>query len=174
MLEILAVLSVVRPLGWLIASYFLAANKPRWTLGLELAKLVFLAACMYSLGTLGPHWACVAAGLAFALQAALAVWAVVKLDGGSYFAFVKRLVPPIIACAPMTAAVLGARMGLTRLGWHAGWAMLSVEILVGAVSYVASAFVFSRTIAMEVVDLVREVVKRKRGGGTPSDPPSSR
>lgn len=174
MLAILAALSVVRPIGWLIASYFLAANKPRWTLGLELVKLFFLAISMYSLGRIGPLWACVAAGLAFAAQAVVATWAVIRLDGGSYLAFAKRLLPPIVACIPMTAAVVGARTGLLAVGWHAGWKLLIVEIAIGAVAYVAGAFVLARTLAFEVVDLVMEVVKRRRGGGTPSDPPSSR
>ncbi len=74
-LVILSVLSAVRPLGWIGSSYLQVENRPRTIMILESIKTATVVLGMHllagwaprSLAT-GEHWACVAVGLAFALN----------------------------------------------------------------------------------------------------------
>lgn len=169
MLLILAVLSVVRPLGWVVNSYQLACNRPRVAMVLGVAKVVILLGMLYTLGRFGPLWACAAVGLAFALHAAAGMWTVTHYDGASFMAFVRRFAPPIVPCIPMVIAVRLLRSGLLRAGWEEGRLMLVLEVIVGAAVFVPSAFALAPGLSREMLALLREALVKRRSGDRSSD-----
>jgi hypothetical protein len=60
----------------------------------------------------------------------------------------------------MAAAVLGVRQGMLAIGLDNPRAMLPVEIVVGALAYVAAALVVARPIALDVLQLLRRALRR--------------
>jgi hypothetical protein len=62
----------------------------------------------------------------------------------------------------MAAAVFGVRQLLEPAGLHAAL-RLTIEVLVGAVAYVASAFVVARPIAQDFLALATSILQRRRG-----------
>jgi hypothetical protein len=68
---------------------------------------------------------------------------------------------PVVACLPMTAAVVGARHLLE--GFHLpALVNLLVEIGVGGVAYLAAAWVVANPTVRDVLDLAKRAVKRRR------------
>jgi PST family polysaccharide transporter len=58
MLAILSVLSVVRPIAWLISSYLQARKRPRLVMWLEGLKALSVLGLIPLFGQFGPLWAC--------------------------------------------------------------------------------------------------------------------
>jgi PST family polysaccharide transporter len=176
MLMVLSALSVTRPFGFTIASYLQASNLPRAAMWLNLSKVAILLGSVVLLGQLGPLWACVGVGVAFGIQAHASMAVVAQKDAIRIGAFLRPCVGPLLACVPMALAVTGVRIGLAELGLDARGVSLVVELVVGAVTYVLSAFLFARTVTRELLDLVRAAARRRRGGGddaTPAPRPSA-
>ncbi len=160
MLVLLSVLSVVRPVGWLISSYLQATLRPRLIMLLELVKAVCIVVFVYLFARwLGPLWACTAVGMAFGIHAWLSVWVIKNQDGVPMLQLLRPLSRPLLACAPMVLCVLGVRYGLGSHNWNA-WLALSAEVLVGAVSYLGGAFVFAGAQSRELISLLRGALKR--------------
>ena len=164
MLMVLSALSVTRPIGWTIASYLQARDRPSAMMYLEVFKLVSLVAGIVALGRFGPLWACGAVGVAFAAHAVGSIWVVHKLDGIPFFGLLWRAVPPLVACAPMIGAVLASRWGMDRAGIHQPFVALAVEILAGSGAYVASALFVARSTAKDFVGLVAKAIRERTGG----------
>ncbi|MEQ9321476.1 MAG: oligosaccharide flippase family protein, partial [Polyangiaceae bacterium] len=166
MLLILSALSVFRPVGWLVQSYLQAMKRTRTLLIVEIIKVGALFLLIYTLGRAGGVlWACGAIGIAFLVFAFACQWVVYRVDGLGMWTMTKPYVRPLLACAPMVGAVVGARMLVGRYVW---WALL-VEIAVGAVAYLIAAFVIAGPQARDFTNLVMNVVRRRRGG-PPSEP----
>ena len=72
-----------------------------------------------------------------------------------------RCLPPILACAPMVAAVYGARRAWSGLG-APPLVGLPLEILVGALAFVGGAFVLAPGITREFLAVVAAARKRRR------------
>jgi lipopolysaccharide exporter len=155
MLALLSVLSVARPVGWTISSFLLAQDRPRLDAALEIFKLVALVALLLTLGRGGPLRACVAVGIAFGLHALLSMVAVQVMDGVTVGALAARCAHPLVACVPMAASVLLARQAVDAAGWGIRGVGLSVEIIVGALTYVAAALVLARAASRDILTLVR-------------------
>ena len=155
MLALLSVLSVARPVGWTISSFLLAQDRPRLDAALEIFKLVALVALLLTLGRGGPLRACVAVGIAFGLHALLSMVAVQVMDGVTVGALAARCAHPLVACVPMAAAVLLARQAVDAAGWGIRGVGLSVEIIAGALTYVAAALVLARAASRDILTLVR-------------------
>ncbi|MEZ4438782.1 MAG: oligosaccharide flippase family protein [Polyangiaceae bacterium] len=163
MLVVLSALSVFRPVGWLVQSYLQALRRTRTLLILEAIKVGSLFALIYLMGRLGGVlWSCGAVGVAFLVFAVASQWAVHSVDGLGMWAMTKPFVRPLLACAPMVGAVVGLRL---LIHTFAVWALL-LEIAVGGLVYVASAFLIAGPQARDFVNLVMNVVRRRRGGGT--------
>jgi lipopolysaccharide exporter len=173
MLAVLSVLSVVRPVGWTIASYLLAQDRPRIDAALEVLKLASLVGLLLTLGRAGPLWACAAVGVAFALHALASMLVVQVIGGIRVTALLRRTAPPLLACVPMVVAVLAARHAMSHfsrlphwlhLPWSAGargGGRLLVEIAAGAAAYVAVAPFVAREAAQDGVGLVRLALQRR-------------
>ena len=168
MLTVLAALSVTRPLGWTIASYLQARDRPTAIMYLEGLKLVCLIAFIVALGRFGPLWACGAVGIAFGAHALASIWVVQRLDGVPFFRLLGRAVPPLAACVPMIGAVLAVRYWGNEAR---PFLALGEEIGVGALAYVASAFLVAGPTARDLVRVVREA-RRKNASFSPSAAPA--
>ncbi len=60
-------------------------------------------------------------------------------------------------------------MGIRQVLGVATWWSLIVELLIGAVAYVASAFIVAGPQARDFLNLLRNVVRRRRGSATPAE-----
>lgn len=174
MLMALSVLSVTRPIGWNVATYLQARNKPRQVMAMEGFKLVALLAIMLTLGRLSLMWMCAAVGIAFTAHALLSLAYVNRYESVPFATMLARVSSPLLACVPMAAAVFGARAGLTALGLTNPWALLVGEILVGAIVFVPSAFLLAPSVTHDFMGLARGFLERRRRASTlPPPPPAS-
>jgi PST family polysaccharide transporter len=160
MLAILSILSVVRPVAWIVGPYLQVYNKPDTMMALELSKTLLLLASFLVLGTLGgPLAACAAPGVAFTFNALTNLWVVKRMEGVGISKTLLPLLPPLLACAPMAAAVVGIRYGLAHVGHVPPVALLAAECVGGGVVFVVFALVVARSASRELIDLFR----RRRG-----------
>jgi PST family polysaccharide transporter len=171
MLTILSVLSVTRPIGWNVATYLQARNRPRHVMLMEGLKVIALLSFMLTLGRLSLLWMCGAAGVAFTAHALLSLAYVHRYEGVPFLPMLARIGSPLLACIPMALAVLGARAGLGALGLRNAWLLLGAEIVVGAIVFIPSAFVLAPGITRDFVGLAREQLARRRGRASTLPPP---
>jgi PST family polysaccharide transporter len=187
-LQLLAAFSLARTITWVGNSYFQVRNRRRWIMILETARMVGIVVFMSLFIKIGMQkgpghavrWACASVVFVFSLSALSYMWSVRKLDGVRLRDQILPLVPPVIACLPMAAAVVGARRIITRFGLliigspeihgtvdqiRVFTPRLFVEILVGAVVFVPSALILAPRASRELIDLIRDAVRRRRGGG---------
>jgi PST family polysaccharide transporter len=85
---------------------------------------------------------------------------VVVREGVSPARLLVGFVQPLIACGVLAAAVAAARFGLLAAGVDHPAALLVVEIVTGAVVYVAVALRVARDASRDLLDLVRRAVRR--------------
>jgi lipopolysaccharide exporter len=179
MLMVLAVLSVVRPAGWVGSSYLQVKDMPRTIMRLEVAKTMGLLVAMFALGKLGgPLWACAAVGVAFAANSLSYMWVIRAIDGISLRAQLLPLVPPLVATIPMAFAVLAMRR---FWAWFdPPWVpMLSpilptvVEVIAGAVAFVPSAMLIAPSTTNEVIKLLKTSIRRRAQAELVATPPSA-
>ena len=174
MLTVLAIFSVVRPIGWTIGSYLQATGRPRAVMALTAMRLGAVLAAVYALGrAFGPLGACAGAVAGFTLHAVASMTVVVRWDGVSASGLAAAVGRPLAACVPLAGAVLGARAGLSVLGVHARGVGLVAEIAAGALGYAAGALLFARALVQDLLRLAGDL-RRKRSGAVREDPPSPR
>lgn len=161
MLTLLSALSVVRPIGWIGASYLQVKNQPRAIMILEVTKTIGLLAAIALLGRLGPLWACAAVGIAFTLGSFGYFWVIRRTDGLTLREQILPLLPPVLACAPMVLAVLAVRRALVALGGAPGAVALGAELLVGALVFLPAALLLAPSAARDLLDLLRTALSRR-------------
>ncbi len=159
-LVVLAGLSVVRPVGWTINSYLIALDLPRSTMVLELVKLALLFGLMLLLGWHSPLWATAGVGLAFGVHALASVWVVHQADDVPATAMLTGMLRPLLACAPMAGAVLGARWAFASMGLGDSVVQLAGEIAAGGIVYVVAALVIARETAADFLQLLKKAYRR--------------
>ncbi|MEM9691056.1 MAG: oligosaccharide flippase family protein [Myxococcota bacterium] len=162
MLVVLSVLSVVRPVGWLIGAYLLGTNRSRPVFFLELVKTLFLLGFVYALAHVDILWACAGVGLAFFVHAAGSVVVVHRRDGVPISAMLRPMVRPLLSTAPMAAAVVAAGEALQASGTPP-LAVVLLQLLVGGGVYVAGALVIARPQARDLLGLLQGAIARRRG-----------
>ena len=153
MLVLLSILSVLRPLGWLVGAYLQAVQRTRAVLLLEVVKTVGLLALVVALGQIGLLWACAGVGLAFGIHAVASMVVVKRGDGISVKALLMALIPPLAAAFPMALAVLSVRE-LCQANGCASWLMLAAEVVTGVVTYSASAWLLASHQSRDFVGLL--------------------
>lgn len=175
-LAILSFLSVVRPIGWTIASYLQARDMPVPVMMLSIFKVVLLLGLIVLLGQIGPLMAAVAVGIAFAAHAWASLWVVKRADDLPMRDVAVPLIGPTAACILMVAGIQLTRLALQPLE-PAGWLLLIAEIATGALVYVLASLVLARSASRDLLGLLRRVVSRGRGAAGDQhdpDPESSR
>lgn len=164
MLLLLSVLSITRPVFGATSSYLLLERGPRVLIVMEWLTLGVLMGLIATLGRISPMWTCVAVGIAYVFRAVGGIYLTRSVSGIPMWRFFSRLIPPLLACLPMAAAVLGIRQGLAMAGLRASWLILAAEVVGGAGVYVLSATVLAREATRDLLDMVRS---RRRRATTP-------
>jgi PST family polysaccharide transporter len=155
MLMSLSALSVARPLGSILASYFYASRRPSVVLWLEWASLAGVVAVISTLGRVGINWACVCVGVVFVLRTLAGMWMVHRQDGVLMSEFLLPMTRPLAACLAMAAGVSAARLALVGLTPPN---RLLVEIAVGATIYVGGALLVAPSSCDELLRTVRSAL----------------
>jgi lipopolysaccharide exporter len=159
LLAVLACLSVFRPVTWVISAYLEAESKTNRLMFLEVGKLAILIGGIVALQTLGVVAAAFAVGIAFGLTAIVGVLIVVR-EGARLGRLLDGFLRPLAACALMCATVLGIHELLLAAGIRHDAIHLVLMILVGAITYVASALVIARESSRDLLQLLRRALKR--------------
>ena len=163
LLAVLSALGVTRPIGWVIASYLQVHGKTRLIMVLEWLKVGAILAGVWTLGKIGgPVWACAGVGAAFGLHALVSMALVKRISGVSYLTLVRPLLRPLLACAPLVAAVLAVRYGFARFEELPRGTRISVEILTGGIAFVLAALAIAPQASREFIGLLRGVLRRGR------------
>ncbi len=157
MLVFLSVLSAPRPIAHILIAYFFACQRPRVVVWLEWFSLGAIVVTLSTIGRLGTTWACAAVGMVCVLRTLAAMWAVQRMSGVRMAAFLVPLARPLVASAVMVAAILLVRPELDVLRPAA---QLVVEVLLGAVVYVAAALVIAGSASREFFGLIRSAMSR--------------
>ena len=170
LLSILAILSVVRPIGWLVGSYLQVVARTRAIMLLEILKVTLIIASMLALSPLGPMWAAAGVGLGYGLNALSYLYSL-RSEGVTFGSVVKPLVGPLVACLPMAGAVFLVRFGLGYT--HVPMSIrLFLELIAGAVAYVPSALLLARAASKDLLNLLRGALRRRRAGSESDAPPA--
>ncbi len=160
LLTVLSVLSIVRPIGWLVGSYLQVVARTRAIMWLEILKVVLIIGSMVALSPFGPLAAAAGVGIGYGLNALFYLWSL-RSEGIGFGSVVKPLFGPLLACGPMVLAVLGVRFLLQPT--HVPYAIRTlIEVVVGAVAYVPSALVLARAQARDFVGLLQRTLRRGR------------
>jgi lipopolysaccharide exporter len=162
MLTVLSILSVVKPLSWVLVAFTHAQQRPRVIMFMGIAKAVLLLTFILVFGRFGIMALCYSVGLAFAAYFATFLWTLHRSEGVPFMGLVTRCLPPLLACVPMVVAVLGVRHGMMAAEYAQGKIMLIVELLVGALTYVASALVIARSASRDFLNLLKNALRRRR------------
>ena len=161
MLSVLAVMSLTRPLMWASAAYLQGTDRPRILMILEITTVTSMVVGLVTLGRISVIWACVAVGIATFVRVIVTALVLKRIDGIGLWAFFKPQLMPVVACLPMTAAVVGVRHLL--IGFHLpALVSLLVEIGVGGVVYLGAAWVVANPTARDMLDLAKRAAKRRR------------
>jgi len=168
MLVLLSALSVTRPIGWTIQSYLQARQRTAYILWLEAFKLAALVLGIVTFGRTNPLWTCAAVGVAFGAHAFASLVVVRRLDRIPLGRVLGGLAAALAACAVMAAAVLGLRSALSLERFSPALA-LSVEVVAGALAYVAGALLFARSASQELLRRVLDAagVRARPAPGAP-------
>jgi lipopolysaccharide exporter len=160
LLTVLTVLSVFRPITWVLGAYLEAQDRTRRLMFLELAKVVVLISGLFALQGFGLHWAAASVGIAYGLNAVAGVWMVLK-EGPSPRRLLLGFIQPLIACGVMAVAVMIVRHYVAHHGYLI--VQLIAEIGTGVVVYVATALVVCRATTRDLLGLLKHIVQRRRG-----------
>jgi PST family polysaccharide transporter len=162
MLTILSVMTVFRPMTWSAIAYVQAVQRTRIVMLSSFLRAVvvlsLVAVCGYAGG---PSWACVGAGLGYALHSVLTIVAAGRATGMHAAAYLRGVVRPMLPCVPMFLAVTALSRALASAGVPLV-ASLALQIGFGAVVYIGSAFVLLRSDVDELLRIGREAIRRRR------------
>jgi PST family polysaccharide transporter len=161
MLAALCAISVLRPASWQIAAYLIANDRPGTHMRCSFAQLAMLVLALFTLGRLGPIWACVAVGCALATYGLGALWTIRRDDQLPMRRVLRRYVPALAACVPMVLAVLATRYELRALSVHGRALPLLAEIAAGVLGYVIGAYTVGRGTTREFLSLVAAARRRR-------------
>ena len=103
-------------------------------------------------------WAAIGAALAAVIRLFFGFGIIVLLEEIPKGPLAAAMLRPLLACAAMAAAVLGLRL---LLGWEPSVLLLVLEVAIGALVYVVTAFLFAGSIARDFISLLRDSLNRR-------------
>ncbi len=159
LLTVLACLSVFRPITWVLSAYMESLSKTSKLMFLEVAKLGLLLVGISLLSPYGLRAASAAVGISFGLTAIGGVLMVLR-EGPSPAKLLAGFMQPLLACGVMAAAIWAVHHGLAAVGVHHAWIYLLVEIVVGAIAYVAAALVICRETSRDMLGLIKQALHK--------------
>jgi lipopolysaccharide exporter len=158
-LIVLASLNMFRAIGNLAGAMLQVVNRTRVFAFIDLLLVVMVLGTMALLAPLGPVASSFGVGFAFTTSVVLLVRSL-RPEGITIAATIRSIGRPLLACVPMVAAVIGVRFAM---GAHLpGVARLAIEIAVGVVVFVGSAFAIAGPIARDFVRLGKSTIQRRR------------
>jgi PST family polysaccharide transporter len=162
MLVILSVMTVFRPMTWSALAYVQAVQRTRIVMWSSFLRAIFVLSLVALCGWLGgPNWACVGAGLGYAVHSVATIVAAGSATDLSAAAYLRAVARPLLPCVPMFFAVVG----VARLLAGAGVPLvvsLALQIVAGAIVYVGAAFALVRGDVDELLRIGREAIRRRR------------
>lgn len=193
-LQLLAMFSMARTITWVATSYLQVRNRPQVVMMLEMGRMIGIIVVMNAFIMIGlmkgkglaVRFACVAVVLVFTLSAVAYAWAIKRLDGVSLRAQLVPVFPPLLACVPMVMAVIAARRIFTAMHMfildrpvtgigdqiRIFFPRLIIEIVLGAIVFVPSAFLLAPRTSRELLGLVRDAITKRRRAGQDAAPES--
>lgn len=163
LLQVLAALGVVYPMGSAVQAYLKASSRPRAVLAFHTIHMVLLLVLIALLGRLGGLTsATFAPGLAGGTYALLALIYAGRVDGVPVMRALGALARVLLACAGMTMAVLLFRHLRGHEAAHRALGVLASEVAVGAVAYVATAFLVAPAQVADLLASLRSLRERRR------------
>jgi lipopolysaccharide exporter len=150
--------------GWLVGSYLQVVARTRAIMFLEILKVTLIVGSMFALSPLGPLWTAAGVGIGYGLNALTYLWSL-RSEGVTVWSVLGPLLGPLVACVPMAASVFGVRYGLSTTHIPMGIRLL-VEIVVGGVAYVPSAFLCAPKTSKDLIELLKKTLGRRRGAAS--------
>jgi PST family polysaccharide transporter len=164
MLAILSVMTVFRPMIWSAIAYAQAVQKTRVVMLSSFLLAVIVLPLVAVCGAAGgPTWACIGAGIGYAVHATLTIVMASRATGLPIGAYLRAAARPLLPCVPMFLAVTGLERALAAAGIPLV-VSLAAQILSGAVVYIGAAFVLVRPGVDELVRIGRDALRRRHGG----------
>ncbi|HEY1586810.1 MAG TPA: oligosaccharide flippase family protein [Polyangia bacterium] len=163
MLAILSGLAVVRPLTGAVLSYLQVCLRLRAVMIIEWATVAFVLLSLVTLGRLSPLWACTAIGVAFTARLVVSLEVLRRSENVPVAPILTRQIGPLVATIPMIAAAYGVHRGFVALGLgqlhgvRAGGELMA-QIAAGGLAYVGACFVVARSMTLELIVLIRNLV----------------
>jgi lipopolysaccharide exporter len=158
-LIVLASLNMFRAIGNLAGAMLQVVNRTRVFAFIDFLLVVMVLGSMALLAPLGPVASSFGVGIAFTTSVVLLVRSL-RPEGITVGATVKSIGRPFLACVPMVGAVIAVRFAM---GSHLpGAARLAIEIAVGVLVFIASAFIIAGPIANDFVRLGKSTLQRRR------------
>jgi lipopolysaccharide exporter len=163
MLAILSTMTVFRPMTWSAIAYLQAVQKTRLIMYSSFLRAIAVLALVAVGGHFGgPNWACIGAGVGYAIYTVLTIIAAGRTAEFSVGAYMIGVARPLLACVPMYIAVLGVARALEAAAVPLP-VSLAVQVAAGALVYVLFAIVFVRAGVSELLRLGRDAISRRRG-----------
>lgn len=152
LLMILAILSLVRPLSWMISTYLEAQLATQALIVVEFAKLALLLGGIVALSPWGIEASAASVGITYTLASVLGM-RILGRRGVSSSRVLGELARPLLTATTMFAVVFTVEEALRA---HvAPLASLVICVVLGVASYLALAFTLCRRQAHDLVGLLR-------------------
>jgi lipopolysaccharide exporter len=162
MLTILSIMTVFRPMIWSVLSFAQAAQNTRVVMVSSFVRAAVVLTLVAVCGAAGgPSWACVGAGIGYALHTILTIVIGSRTIGLPAGAYLRAVARPLLPCIPMYFAVVALQHGLAAAG-VARVVSLAAQVVAGAIIYIAAAFVLVRPGVDELLRIGREAIRSRR------------
>jgi lipopolysaccharide exporter len=161
MLMVLAIISFTRPISGTVGGFLEIRFHQRLVALIDIATLGMLMAALWTVGRLSPLSACVAVGVVFAARMVIFGLALRMTDGVPLLDFLRPMLPPLLASAPLVGAVAGLHHIAGAFGAAHPTVLLIAEILAGAAGYAVGAMMFARSQTRELLTLLRSGLGRR-------------
>jgi len=161
MLAVLSTMTVFRPMTWSAIAYCQAVQQTQLVMISSFLRAIVVLSLVALCGYLGgPLWACIGAGIGYALHSIVTIIAASRLVGFPLGAYLIGVARPLLPCIPMFLAVVGVEHALIETVPLP--IILGIQVIVGAVVYVISAFILVRPAVREIIRLGREAISRRK------------
>jgi PST family polysaccharide transporter len=165
MLAILSVMTVTKPMTWSSIAYLQSTARTRLIMVLAVGRAVVVLLSLTILALLGgPLWACVGVTIGMTAHAIITIVATGRATGIDARACLIGVGRPLVASAPIFAAVLACRHLYT--GLVPPVLGLILEVAAGAAAFGAAVAIMARPTALELIGLVRGTLRRQRPSPT--------
>lgn len=158
-MQVLALIGILQSVLFFNGSLIKASGKPSWNLG-----IMFLTTVCSVVGFLiAVRWGIVAVAISFVIAgylvapaSYLAVHKLIKIDIRTYF---QQFLAPLSACLFMVITIMGLKHLIDLQGLNL-YLELAVYLLAGILAYLIVIFITARTLATQIMDLIRIVLPK--------------